>query len=258
MFVRNLKILFIDDEPAYVKPIADYIREQYGHSSKLVSSVDAAEQELAKASYDMIFLDYQMPSGTGLEFLKRNAARVQETPVVMLTGQGAEEVAVEAMKLGAYDYLSKSSISLDLVPIVINNVYERLVARKAKQQLEAEQHEREKQEAAIKVFQTTVRGFAHHINNALANIVLRLHSRKRRIAKQKSLSTEEAEQLFSQIEEGSRVIEEVVTALVKLNSELANKVDIEKRLAQIKEELDEKIKSLEGKKTGATKKVGRS
>ncbi|MGB2867896.1 MAG: response regulator, partial [Bacteroidota bacterium] len=223
--------------------------------SKLVPSIDAAEKELAKASYDLIFLDYQMPSGTGMEFLKRNAEKVQETPVVMLTGQGAEEVAVEAMKLGAYDYLNKSSLSLDLVPIVINNVYERLVARKAKQQLEAEHHEREKQDAAIMIFQSTVRGFAHHINNALANIVLRLHSRKRKTAKQKSLSTEEAEELFSQIEISSLVIEEVVAALVKLNSELANKIDIEKRLGEIKEELEDKIRSLEGKKKadGGTK-----
>ena len=258
MFVRNLNILFIDDDPQYVKPIADYIQEQYNHRSKLVPSIDAAEKELAKASYDMIFLDYQMPNGTGLEFLKRNADKVRETPVVMLTGQGAEEIAVEAMKLGAYDYLSKASLTLDLVPIVINNVYERLVARKAQQQLEAEQRERDKQEAAIKVFQTTVRGFAHHINNALANIVLRLHSRKRKSAKQKPLSTEEAEELFSQIEGSSQVIEEVVAALVKLNSELANRVDIEKRLAQIKEELEIRVRALESKKGDGSAKGRRS
>ncbi len=70
-----------------------------------VGSGREARSLLAAETFDCIVLDYQLPDVTGLELLKDG-----HRPVVMLTGQGDEALAVEAMKFGAYDYVAKETI----------------------------------------------------------------------------------------------------------------------------------------------------
>ncbi|HEU5101377.1 MAG TPA: ATP-binding protein [Roseiflexaceae bacterium] len=71
----------------------------------------AALALLDRTAIDCIFLDYRLPGADGLEVLHAIQQRRSFTPVVMLTGQGDEQLAVELMKAGATDYLSKSAIS---------------------------------------------------------------------------------------------------------------------------------------------------
>src|SRR5690349_15049948 len=66
---------------------------------------------LEQAPIDCIFLDYQLPGADGLAVLRAIRERGLLTPVVMLTGQGDEQLAVELMKAGATDYLAKSAMS---------------------------------------------------------------------------------------------------------------------------------------------------
>jgi signal transduction histidine kinase/DNA-binding response OmpR family regulator len=83
----------------------------------LEASVDEAEtvpgalERAVAGSYDCIFLDYNIPGGNGLTLLRAIRAAGVEAPVVMLTGQGDERVAVELMKAGAADYLPKEGIT---------------------------------------------------------------------------------------------------------------------------------------------------
>jgi len=87
-------------------------------------------------NFDVAIFDIMMPGMSGLELLKRFKARHAECEVVLLTGQGTIETAVEAMKLGAYDYLQKPFPLKDLEAVAVK-AFERRNLRKENTQLRA-------------------------------------------------------------------------------------------------------------------------
>ncbi|MGB6168918.1 MAG: response regulator, partial [Geitlerinemataceae cyanobacterium] len=91
---------------------------------------ESGEEGLALAQQrppDCILLDYQLPDTDGLEFITEYKIRLGENhpPVVILTGQGDESVAVQAMKLGAQDYLVKGKTTAESLQIVVRNAIEK-------------------------------------------------------------------------------------------------------------------------------------
>src|SRR5438552_2006340 len=82
------------------------------------SARDGLEQ-LARSQVDCVLLDYRLPDADGLECLRKIRQRDPDLPVIVITGAGSEEVAVEAMKLGASDYLVKHGKYLVTVPVVV-------------------------------------------------------------------------------------------------------------------------------------------
>jgi signal transduction histidine kinase len=76
---------------------------------------------LSENSYDCLFLDYRLPDQDGLSLLQKLRSKNIKVPVVMLTGQGDEQIAVELMKAGATDYLSKSRLSPEILAQVLRN-----------------------------------------------------------------------------------------------------------------------------------------
>ena len=74
------------------------------------NAIRPALEQLQHPAYDVVFLDYQLGPETGLDLLRELRARGVETPVILLTGHGDEQVAVQAMRNGACDYLSKSRL----------------------------------------------------------------------------------------------------------------------------------------------------
>ena len=82
---------------------------------------DQALQALKEEKFDIILLDHKLPMKSGIEIFREALALGIETPVIFLTGSGNERVAVEAIKLGAYDYLVKDSSGeyLHLLPALL-------------------------------------------------------------------------------------------------------------------------------------------
>ncbi|HTP80995.1 MAG TPA: response regulator [Bacteroidota bacterium] len=246
MVTRDLSLLFIDDDLDFTRMVGDFVGKQYGHRAKLIPSVELAQKELARTSYDIIFLDYKLPGATGIEFLKWAEEKKLETPVIMLTGKGAEDIAVGAMKLGAYDYVSKVDLSLDYIPHLINNTYERFVLRKAQQELEAERVQRERREASAETYNATVRGLAHGINNELTSILLRVQSQQRKMAKQPGpVDPAVLAPVLNDVENSARVIEAVVASLVGLSAIITKKAGDPKSPVDIRKELEEAIHQID-------------
>lgn len=99
-------ILIIDDEATLAKNIKIYL-SRHGYDAHVAASGEEGLAQLDRFSPDVVLLDYQMRGLNGLAVLQRIRAEAPHVKVIMLTGHGGVEVAVEAMKAGAYDYLTK-------------------------------------------------------------------------------------------------------------------------------------------------------
>lgn len=100
------KILVVDDEPAARLGLK---RALAALSCEIVEAGDgsAALGEIARGGPDLVICDIQMPGMDGLTLVKRLAEQGNPPPVIMMTAYGSERIAVDAMKAGAYDYVSK-------------------------------------------------------------------------------------------------------------------------------------------------------
>ncbi|MGQ0508966.1 MAG: sigma-54-dependent transcriptional regulator [Myxococcaceae bacterium] len=99
-------VLLVDDDPAVGKVLTALLH-QAGLQSHHVTSAESALQFLDKHAVDVVVSDVRMPSMDGMALLNRVAERWPELPVIMLTAHGTVPMAVEAMKLGAADFVIK-------------------------------------------------------------------------------------------------------------------------------------------------------
>jgi diguanylate cyclase (GGDEF)-like protein len=138
----DLHILIVDDNPIdreiYKRLISNQANSEYVFTE--VESGDHGLQCCSLTKPDCILLDYNLPDKNGLEFLGELADKFGsiDTAVVMLTGQGNESVAVEAMKIGCQDYIPKSTISSRALHEAISGSMEKI---RSKQEHEKKQEE---------------------------------------------------------------------------------------------------------------------
>lgn len=99
-------VLIIDDEATLAKNIKLYLA-RHGYEAQTAASGEDGLAQLDDFKPDLVLLDYQMSGLNGLDVLRRIRADAPHIKVIMLTGHGGVDVAVEAMKAGAFDYLSK-------------------------------------------------------------------------------------------------------------------------------------------------------
>jgi diguanylate cyclase (GGDEF)-like protein len=108
------RLLILDDDEIDRKAFLRAL-ERAGWDGEIVqsSTSDEALAHVRQQPFDCILLDYRLPGEDGLDVLTRLRSEGNTTPIIMLTGEGNETVAVEAMKRGAFDYLPKSQIAAD-------------------------------------------------------------------------------------------------------------------------------------------------
>lgn len=102
----GLRILFADDE-AYLRDLMQEELPRMGHEVVTCPDGAAALRAAEKATFDIALLDITMPGMTGIEVLEKLRQISPETQVVILTGQASVDTAVQALRLGAFDYLTK-------------------------------------------------------------------------------------------------------------------------------------------------------
>lgn len=117
------KILIIDDERSIRKTLKE-ILEFENHEVEAVEDGIAGVQEAMTKLYDVIFCDIKMPQMDGMEVLTKLKNDGLETPVIMISGHGNIETAVEAIKCGAYDFIEKP-LDLNRILVTIKNALEK-------------------------------------------------------------------------------------------------------------------------------------
>ncbi|MEO1005817.1 MAG: GAF domain-containing protein, partial [Cyanobacteria bacterium J06638_38] len=128
MTVHEYTILIVDDSAEDLEVYRRYLGQEFLVSYQIIAAESGSEglEQLALVKPDLILLDYLLPDLDGLEFLEELKAQAREIPpVIMLTGQGNETVAVEAMKSGIKDYLIKGQLTPQSLTASVKNVLQR-------------------------------------------------------------------------------------------------------------------------------------
>ena len=117
------KVLIVDDEPG-MREFLQIMLEKMGFEVVASPSGEDAINRLENSHFDLIICDLKLPRVSGMEVLRKSKEINPEVPVIMITAFGSPESAVEAMKLGAYDYITKP-FKLDEIQLVINKALEK-------------------------------------------------------------------------------------------------------------------------------------
>jgi two-component system response regulator PilR (NtrC family) len=120
---RTSRILVVDDEASMLEFLGLLLEEE-GYSVTVASSMTEARQTLGTNSFDLVLCDIMMPDGNGLDLLKEIKADNSRSSVIMMTAYSSTKSAIEAMKLGAYHYVSKP-FDVEELKVVIQKALEK-------------------------------------------------------------------------------------------------------------------------------------
>lgn len=169
---NRLRVLLVDDEESYVNIVSLGLSEDNEFDVSVAESGREAigMMETSKIGFDVIVLDYRMPGMSGLDVLRWMKENNVETPSFMLTAAGSESVAVDAMKLGAYDYCRKEDTDLPHLAHLIRATHERHLFRISESLEEERGIQMKLDSAATDKAQEAINAIAPALNSAFANI----------------------------------------------------------------------------------------
>ena len=111
------KLLLVDDDPLIRRSLAEVLRLEGYETFEAQSGADAL-RVLDDIEVDLVVTDFNMPEVDGLELLRELRQRMPDVPVILVTGYGTVEQAVEAMKAGAFDYVSKPILDDEMKMVI--------------------------------------------------------------------------------------------------------------------------------------------
>jgi DNA-binding NtrC family response regulator len=120
--MSRLRVLIVDDERTLARSIKLFLEEQ-GHEAESANDGNLALKLLESFRPDIVFLDLRLPGLSGLELLKRIRAHDPSVATVVMTAYGTIQSAVEAMKLGSFDYVTKP-VDLDELRLIVERAQE--------------------------------------------------------------------------------------------------------------------------------------
>ncbi|HYH14664.1 MAG TPA: PAS domain S-box protein, partial [Flavisolibacter sp.] len=128
-----IRILIIDDDEDDYFITSEYLRqiEEYTPTIEWSYKYADAIEHVKSRKYDIYFVDYRLGAKTGLDFLKEAIRLGCEEPIVLLTGKGNKEIDIEAMQVGATDYLVKTELNADKLERCLRYALERTAYLKA-------------------------------------------------------------------------------------------------------------------------------
>lgn len=225
-----VRILYIDDDPILAR-LAERALGRIGYEVSHAEDVERGRALFAEGGFDTVVLDHFLKSGTGLAFLKELADAPGAVPVVYVTGSSDAQVAVEALKAGAADYVIKS-VGDDFMPLLANALGQALENAELKRaKLRAEQEIRAAKERA----EVLLAEVNHRVGNSLALVAALIRL-------QMSSASDEA------VKEALAETQARITAIAGIHrrlytSEDVRNVDMGAYLSTLLSELDTSMKS---------------
>ena len=172
---ETIRILLVDDDPTdralvtrtLTKGLDDVIIEEADCREHLTTVLNAGVP-------DVVITDYLLRGLTGLEVIELVRGQSLDTPIVMLTGTGTEEIAIEAMKRGVADYVIKSLTHIKRLPAVVEHVLARADTERAAK------HAEEQIAASLKEKEVLLGEIHHRVKNNMQIItsLLRIQTKK--------------------------------------------------------------------------------
>jgi two-component system response regulator PilR (NtrC family) len=126
MLSNNIKILVVDDDASIRNMLAIVLKSE-GYKVTVADSSESALKEMKNQAFELVISDIKMPGISGIELLKKVKMIDTEVPVIMITAFASANDAVEAMKLGAEDYVTKPFNLDELKLIIQKSLYKRSI-----------------------------------------------------------------------------------------------------------------------------------
>lgn len=226
---RSTKILVIDDEEAARYGIGKSL-EREGYQVELASDGKEALRKIREFQPQTVISDINMPEMDGIALLREVARLADPPPVVLVTAYGSETLAIQALRAGAYDYISKPFDVEDL-RLVVRNAIEQQRLKRELRESETERILAERRAALGRL----VAGFAHETNNPLGALSCAVQTFERAAGRIRTLvcveenedsaKLQETQRLCNALSESSRVALDAchrLDSLVKTMRDFAN------------------------------------
>ena len=120
--MEDFEILFVDDDTTILSLVEEYLNA-FNYRVSVVDNGLKALELIEEKNFDVVFTDFKMPDINGLELLALIKEYRPLTEVIIVTGHGTMESAIQAMKYGSYDYIQKP-FKLEVLKILIEKIYE--------------------------------------------------------------------------------------------------------------------------------------
>jgi len=225
---RLIHVLVVDDEDSVRLSIEMGLKMTNNFVVESCDSGDAAVEALKEDDIDVIILDNRMPGMSGIDVLQWMHEHKILIPVIMITAAGSEEVAVEALKHGVYDYIRKDLITKDRLAMAIKSVHERFLYRKSMIERETEERflkEKQRDLDSLQAFHNTVNSLGQLMEKGVLSLLTDLKRHEDLLLKLAgSNAKEQLEPSFKELRQDIEAISSGISSMRNLSNVVVQKL----------------------------------